>query len=301
MRLLLVSAILFLSVAGAQEPPAIPHKVLELDWEPVEGAEGYEVKLTPVPDGAPLVFSVKENSIQQDVPTGKYKLQIRSQASIDTYSPWSDAVEIDVANKFTVPLTPADGALVTAVDTKNVPVEFSWSPVEKVKEYTVKVWSESRKDKPWVFTTRSTRKLLNIPPGEIYYWQVFFDSSNSVTYNQNPPLFTFTLQGMMLVRPEITTKVVFGDVKLFTWKKSPGAKEYGVKLYFRYLDETDYSLVREEKVAASQLDTQKLLPGQYKLEVQARAPVRAPSEWAEFEFVIKPSEAELAKALAQSP
>lgn len=301
MRPWLLSSLLFSSWVFAQGS-AVERKTVELEWEAVPNVESYEVRLKPKAGGDALVFTAADSRLVQEVPVGIYVLDVRSKGKDeDAYSPWSEAIELAVITKNTVPLKPENGSVKIAEDLKNVPVDFEWAPVEHVKEYTIKVWSEIRKDVPWTFTTSKTATTLKIPPGEIYYWQVFFDSVNSVTYNQSPPIFTFTLQGIRLVRPEITSKPTFGDVKFFSWKRSPGASEYLAKLSYRHLDETEYKVIREETVAELEWPTQRLTSGQYKMEVQARSRRRAPSEVAQVEFTIKPTEAELLQALGEDP
>lgn len=294
--MLAVAAAVNAVAQDAQAP--VPTKTVELEWEAEPQAENYEVRLTPATGEPPLVFTATENKLTQDIPVGLYNLEVRVKVrDEDNYSPWSDPVEIEVVSKNTVPLKPENESLQTALSTKDVPIEFQWAPVDRVREYTVRVWNEARRDNPWVFTTRKTSKVLNVPPGEVYSWQVFFDRAGSVMYNQNPPIFTFTLQGMKLVRPAITSRLILGDVKIFSWRRSPGAKEYHAKLFYRNLDEKDYRLVREEKLSFLYWRTQRLEAGQYKLEVQAHAPKRASSDVAVFEFVIKPTEAEILQAL----
>ncbi len=277
---------------------AVATKIIELEWDAVDKAESYEVRLTPELGGVAFLSMALENRLTKEIPLGRYSVEVRAKIKDeDKFSPWSEKIELEVMSKSTLPLRPADGAVITAEGKKNVALEFAWAPVEKVKEYTVRVWSQARKNKPWVFNTSKTQKTLNIPPGEVYYWQVFFDRSDVISYNQNPPIFSFSLQGKQLVRPEITTQVESGKVKVFSWKASPGAGGYTAKLSYRPLDEEQYQLLRKVTLKQPLWPAQSLRAGQYKLEIQAFALKRAPSQIAEFEFVIKPTVDEMQRAL----
>ena len=137
---------------------------MELEWEKVENASGYEVRLTPTDGSKARVFPTVENHFAQEVPVGNYHLQIRARSKeTGDLSPWSAPIELEVAVKEIIPITPADQSTIDAAGNAKQPVEFKWSPVEKVKIYTLKVWSEDRKETPWIFTGKGTSKKLEVP------------------------------------------------------------------------------------------------------------------------------------------
>jgi hypothetical protein len=271
-------------------------KTIEVDWDEVENTTGYEVKLTPATGEKPLFFSTKENHLTRKVPLGTYTLQIRARET-DEASPWSAPTTLEVAIKEIQPLNPEDGSTINAEGKDKQVVEFKWSPVDKIKIYTLKVWSESRRENPWVFTGKTTAKKIEVPPGEVYHWQVSFESADDVSYAQEPRIFSFVLQGTKLLRPEIDAKISKTNPKSLSWTAPADAKEYDAKLFYRYLDETEWKLVREETLTTNSWAMQKLRPGAYKVEVVAHAPRRLSSEKAELEFVIKPTASDLELAL----
>lgn len=304
MRRILSLIILAAPLVFAQEaavPPPIkqdPWKTIELEWEQVENAGSYEVKLTPVGGGPEHIFAAPENRLLQEVPVGNYRLQVRSKSKDGgDFSPWSEASTIEVAIKEITPLYPVDKAIIDAKGNGKQPVDFKWTPVEKVKEYTLKVWSEDAKDKPWIFTGKNTGKTLEVPPGQTYYWQVSFESSNDTSYYQEPKTFSFALQGTRLLKPEINKLV--HNAKNLTWKASPGAAIYRAKLFYRHLDETEWTALGDAKDSATEWALHQTKAGIYKIEVIAEAPRRMSSETASYEFMIKPSQADLAGILSQ--
>lgn len=294
---LLLSAILFAPLAWAQdtkvpEPGAAPvMKTVELEWETVPNATSYEVRLTPVDRGSkPLIFKSPDNHLSDSVPVGMYKLQIRSRGE-DVDSSWSPPIDFEVAIKETFPLYPEDKAVIDAKTMEKQNVEFKWTPVKKVKVYTLKVWGEDQPDKPWTFTGQSTTKTLQVPPGRVYHWDVSFQSADGVTYDQNPKTFTFTLQGTRLNKPEIDKAQL---PTLLEWQPVPEAKAYKGKLYFKHMDETEWTLVSEATLTENEWRMQRLKPGAYKLEITAVSPRRLSSETTSKEFFIKPSRDSLA-------
>ncbi len=283
----------------AADPP--PVKNIELEWDPVEKASGYEVRLTPVGGGKALKYFTEQPKIQQDVPVGSYKLQVRSRSEdADIFSPWSDTVTIEIVAKEITPLKPTDNEVIPTLDTNKYTVDFEWKPVDQVKEYTLKVWNDKRKETPWVFVTKNPRKKLDIPPGEVYHWQVLFESATGISYAQDPATFKFTLLGAKLTTPGIGPQTLNPETQVLEWEESPGAAAYKVKLYYRHIDETEWTKVDETETPNKQWSFSKLKRGAYKIEVTATAPRRTASDTANFEFLVKPSDQELRQAMAIS-
>lgn len=285
--------------AGQAKGQGVGLKTIELEWEEIPKTAGYEVRMTPKGGGKPLKFITAEARLVQDVPVGLYSMQIRSRAEeVDYYSPWSEPMSIEVVAKEITPLKPMDKETLSAVGAQKYTVEFEWQPVAGVKEYTLKVWNEHRLDRPWVFITRGTKKKLDIPPGDVYSWQVLFESSNAVSYAQAPTTFTFTLLGLKLTTPEIAPPPSTGLSEI-TWRSAEGATNYSAKLLYRHLDETEWKLVRQVQLTETRWPMKQLKFGAYRVEVQATAPRRSSSDVAEHEFMVKPTAVELQQALNQ--
>ena len=273
-------------------------KTIEIEWEAVPKVGGYEVRLVPAGGGKTLKFLTVESRLVQDVPVGEYKMQIRSRAKDEDYmSAWSEVIPLEIVAKEITPIKPEDKATLNAVGIAKYTVEFEWATVDKVKEYTLKVWSEKRIDKPWVFVTRKTSKKLDVPPGEVYHWQVLFESASAVSYAQAPTTFTFTILGQKLTTPEITIPTPAPNLNKMSWRESEGATTYIAKLYYRHLDETTWTLALQTQTPHTEWLFAGLKRGAYRLDVLATAARRTQSDLAQFEFSIKPSDVELKQAL----
>jgi hypothetical protein len=68
-------------------------------------------------------------------------------------------------------------------------------------------------------------------------------------------------------------------------------------LYFRYLDEKKWQVVKEDVLPGTKWPVDKLHAGVYKLEVVATAPRYTNSDTAVIEHIVKPTEAELTAAI----
>lgn len=271
---------------------------MEFEWDPVENAFGYEIRLTPKAGGKPLVFKTLESKFAQDIPVGSYILRVRSRHKDvdDRWSPWSDPVALDVLVKELLPLEPANQAVLAAKSEAREEVQFTWTKIEKARDYVLKIWTEETKDKPLTFITRNHTQRLKLLPGRVYYWQVVFESATQVTYAQETKTNMFMLQGQKLIKPSITPPV--GEVRELAWVKTPKAKNYHAKLSYHFLDEDKFQKPIEAKLDDAKWTLpEKLKPGVYKLEVIAQAPRHADSDPGVLEFTVKPTEAELTQAL----
>lgn len=286
--------------AETATPPLTPLKTIELDWEAVENAGGYEVKLSPENGQAPLVFETPENHLSKAVPIGNYVLQMRTKSKDgrDT-SEWSPPIPLAVVAKELTPLKPAQNAEIDGSKKPKISVDFEWSPVANAKSYTLSVWSDDKKDKPYVFTTKSTRRTLDVPTAQIYHWKVEFESADDVRYQQEPKLFTFTLLGQRLTKPEIIDHSL-SCKDMLTWTDSEDAETYSAELFFKFIDETEWRSVQKQNGNEAFMPCPKLRTGAYKLEVTAKAGRRSPSEPAIKEFLIKPTLADINHSLQQA-
>jgi hypothetical protein len=299
---LLVSSVLLtgaVAAAPTNDEPIL--KTIELEWEEVAGAGGYIVKLTPEKAGAEsLYFTAREPHLTQQVPVGTYKLRIRAQAAEDDrLSPWSAPLKLEVLVKELTPLTPADGAVLESKHRRDDVVEFSWTPVAGVKDYTITIWTASEPGKLLKFITRAAKKRLTVKTGHEYLWRVNFESATDITYAQTPPTFHFTLMGPKLITPTGFKLSGAGPDRALSWSSPDGAESYKATLSFRFLDEKEYRPLRTEPaLPRSSWNPGELRPGSYQLRVTAQAPKRIQSEPGIYEFTVKPTQAQLAAALA---
>jgi len=292
-----------LATAAADEAPPTelppPMSTLDLEWESVDEAESYELKLTPKDGGKALVFPVQENKISQRVPSGTYLLQIRSKDKTSGYfGSWSEATEIDIHPKVVELLEPKDQEVIPEPNEKRHDVTLKWQPINGVRNYHLRIWDENREEKAQEFITPNSSKILKLSAGHTYLWTVTVEDDKSVSYQMKPTPYRFTLLGKKLLPPVIDTKISRTDVKELKWQPSARAETYRVLLQTKCLDETDWrTLADKPAFKERRLALNKLKPGDYRFEIVAEAPHAVSSEPAKFEFTVKPSAAELVQAL----
>lgn len=279
---------------------------LDIEWEKIEDATSYEIRLTPSTGGEVLKFLSSDTRLTQKLPQGSYKFQIRSRERTSGYfGPWSEETEVEVTPKAVQLIAPAQGIEISEPKEKRTQVEFQWSPVLGAKEYTLRIWFDEEKNAR-EFKSKSAKKLLTLPTAKTYAWQVTFLTDRSIGYLAAPQIGNFTVLGKQLMKPLITEKLLPADAdpksqianQMIKWKASQATKSFKVKFLRRALDEEEWTQVKEiAKQESTDLQFEKLKPGAYKIEVTSQSPNRVSSDPAVYEFVVKPSEAELNQAM----
>lgn len=282
---------------------------LDIEWEKIEDATSYEIKLTPATGGEVLKFTRSDTKLTQKLPQGTYKFQIRSRDKSSGYfGPWSEETEVEVTPRAVQLISPKEGEEIAEPKQKRAQVEFQWTPIVGAKEYTLRIWFDEEKNAR-EFKSRVAKKVLTLPTAKTYAWQVTFLTDRSIGYLAAPQIGNFKVLGKQLMKPILTEKVFPVTTapntavtnQLVKWRGSTGAKSFKVKLSKRALDEESWTLVTEvPKQEASQLQFEKLKPGAYKIEVVSQSPNRVSSEPAVYEFTVKPSEEELAEAMKRA-
>ena len=291
----------------AKQPPAeklkpavvdlTPKATLDLEWEPVKEADGYEVELTPKGGGDPLRFTSKDSSFSQALPLGTYKLRIRSkESSSGVYGEWSDATEVDVESKQIGLIAPESEAEFEVENGSELSVDFKWSPGTGAKTYTLRVWPDEEPDQVQEFKTQDTAVRVKLTSMKIYHWNVTFETDRA-SYAVNPDARWFIIKGPKLSMPTLDD-VELPSVTEISWSDALGAEDYEAILYRRALDETEWKpFMAEPETKETVWHFDKLTPGAYRIEVTAHSSLRTSSDTDFIEFVVKPTKAELIAAL----
>jgi hypothetical protein len=273
--------------------------LLDLEWEAVSGAKGYEVSLTSQATKKAKNFQTIENRLSERLPVGTYTMKIRSKDRESGYfGPWSPDQDVDVEPKLVELIYPIEGAVLPARHSTNAEVELRWRPFPGAKKYTVSIWNL---DESWRETqsTQKTQARFSIRPGASFRWKVIFESDKSIGYESKAKESTFSILGPKIEKP-ILQLVTQPAVKAIEWQSCAGAEWYTLSLKYRNIDETDWAdgvRVSEKVPQASFKFAKKLDPGRYRLEVAAFSKNRVDSDAAVLEFTIKPTENELLETL----
>lgn len=309
------------AVSTDKKTPA--QATLDLEWEAVEDAAGYEIELTPKSGGKVLRFTAEKNEISQLIPVGVYILRIHSrEASTGMYGPWSEPTQVDVVAKKIELIEPSNEAELQIEKGNTLAVEFKWSAATGAKGYTLKIWEDQQpqvnadsqldkksgsesgglsnaKVKPVLreYKTSQTSHIVRLSALKSYRWSVTFESEQAVNYSTEAKPRTFVILGAELAKP-VLNKIEPPKVTEVSWSTVLDAESYEVAILWRALDETDWKPLRENtEVKTNSWQFEKLAPGAYRIELTAHADFRTSSETTYAEFTVKPTRQELAQAL----
>lgn len=264
---------------------------LLLEWEPVEGATSYSLRFVS-DEGKRLSFESKTSRFESQLPSGRYKFQIRSHDK-NGPGPWSEAVSVNVEKLDTLNLSPGDQAVLDYASSKTAKVDFRWRSVADTRFYYFMINGDKGFRKR--VRTEKTELHLELPRSQTYTWKTIpVQKSGAVHETQGKP-FQFYIRGLKLKTPLLTEEIPPHSPHI-KWEPVKGAEAYALKLSYRPLLETQWR-VQLESVHRETLYALKeaLKPGEYKIEVKALSKKAPYSGTDQKTFVIKPKLAELSQ------
>lgn len=202
-----LSALLFILtfIFWTSEVWAGPYRrLVNFEWEAIEGANSYEVELKQVKDdqeGKVFSFKVKEAVWNGRLGPGKYIMKLRSKDYRGVPGEWSEPSEFNVGLENVVIKTPTDGSKIATKEPDETTVTFQWKPVENANEYTFELTSE---DGRTVISKKieETYLKIKIPISTKYNWSVFAKNPDGFASDEVSKA-QFTVLGPPLVSPKI--------------------------------------------------------------------------------------------------
>lgn len=200
---------------------------IDMEWEEVPGAKGYEVELFQEVKGSKLTrgkFKLDESRWSHAVSPGQYSLRIRSLDPRGVPGEWSDYVPLKVRLENPQLLLPVPGAKLDKPE-----VQFEWSEITGAKSYQLVILNPTGglllnttlQENKYSFPLRSLGK---------YDWMVFALEENEGPRPQEiwpkKSFRSFERVGGELDAPFVNLSL---DRKVnLTWQKSPFAQVYEI-------------------------------------------------------------------------
>jgi hypothetical protein len=283
----IAASALSVSLARADEAQRV-RRNFEVEWEPVEGASGYELKLTRK-DGStkPTRIKTKDNKWAATIKPGIYLMQIRSFDDRGAGGEWPPPTELQVKLPSVVQGEPAPHAVIEAGDDTTEEIKLKWEAVPGADKYKVEVHSTTG---GWKDEHEVSDPYWNVkvPVGETLEWNVTAIDPKGETGETNAQPIGFEVKGPALAKPNIQ-KPLSKYIKELEWDPSPKATSYSYELTYRSPKTKKWVKVETKEAT----DANKLVwnikrpSGKYRLKVQAHADRRAPSKVQELEFETK--------------
>jgi len=284
----------------ASSAEKLAKREIELNWEDVEGAKSYELEIKSLrAGGATKNFNVEKATWEGDMVPGRYQMRVRAKDRRGVATPWSESSEFMVMLPEPELIAPkADEEVKASASGESEEIAFSWKPVLGATSYTVHVQSadgQIKKDDK----TKDLKSEIKLPVAQAFRWWVessregltsedLKGGENEAGSEPAASAQKFTLLGHELPTPKIDD--LDNDfVRRISWQKSDKAAQYSWEL--QYFDPKTNNWVTKHKTEDAKepaIGFPKKWPGgRYRMIVQAKAPMRAPSSVSTTEFNVR--------------
>ena len=269
----------------------IKKAVLDFEWEKVEEASGYEVKLQKKDLIDPAIsVQTEENRFNKELPLGIYLIQIRSkEKGTGYYGQWSAPIELEVGPKVVELLEPKENETLAVPNTKELKVIFKWKSFRSTKLYKLRIWNQDPAQAK-EYLTADTQYEVSLKAGESYQWQVTIEDENSFEFLANVGTRAFSIIGEQVNKPVLAKLINENNAIEVSWKLSLDGKMYDILVEKKFLDDEKWKIVATKKALEKKYVTmEQLEPADYKVTVIGKAPQKIDSEPGFLEFTVKPT------------
>lgn len=271
-------SLLFSFMAHSQEVKY--SRTIQLEWEEVEGATGYDVEVSSEEQKSE-VFKVTEPNWSGQLHPGKYVMRIRSRDHRKVPGSWSEPTDFSVGLE--VPKTTAPPLQEVQAQKDQEVVKLSWEATPLAQKYKVHIQSE---DKSYDVTHETLKPELEIElaAARSYSWTVQAILNEEIQSEISPE------QKLTLVGPPLPTPVIEEPkneyVRVLNWK---AVGDYYV-LVLRQWDPNTQKWIpfKKMKVTENSLPFASDWPGgKYILVIQPHAKLRPPAPQARMKFSVR--------------
>ncbi len=259
---------------------------VEVEWEVVENASQYEVRVIRKDDKTKKGqrFIVKVPSWSATVAPGLYNMQIRSFDDRGAPGDWSPPADLLVKLPSVIQDSPKAGESLKVSDEKETETKLKWTEVPGASKYNVTVHSTTS-DFKFEKVVEDNSVVVNVPVGQDFKWNVNAIDPKGENGDLNGEELAFHIQGPPIKKPEIQ-KPMSKYVKEVKWAAPPYANRFAYELYYKgqksnkWVKVSQKNNVNDNKVA---IDISRP-SGKYRLKVQAHGNGRDSSKISTVEF-----------------
>ncbi|WP_246845665.1 hypothetical protein [Bdellovibrio sp. ZAP7] len=286
---LLLPMLLICGVTAKAEPY---RRLVNFEWEQIEGAKSYDIELTQVKKegetGKPKTFSFKTaDSIWNGRLTpGKYMMKLRARDYRGVPGDWSAPSEFNVGLDNVNMKSPAPKSSVASNDEEKTDVEFKWDPVGGADQYAFELTSDDGKTKISEIVKEAKFKT-SVPVASSYTWKVTAQSSEGIASDATSTA-QFTVMGKALAAPAIV-KPESMFVREIKWTRPDYIKDYEV-----IVARANPTTKKWEKVKTYENYTEDSLPfdsswegGKYQIILKAKSDLRPASPSSKIIFDVR--------------
>ena len=262
---------------------------INLEWEAIEGATKYQIKLTvrkkDGETGKSKTISLKESKWNSKIPVGQYKMQIRSFDYRNVPGDWSESIDFNVKSPVVKIIFPKNKEKIKSEETENHEVRFQWEPVEGATAYEVKVVSKDKAVKKKEIIEGNSY-TLSLPVANLYGWKVTAIFENNEKGEESKRASKFLVYGAKINKASIK-EPESSFVRELQWEQPEFAQKYSYAIQRKTKEGKWKTVLKKKQVKEQKIPFSKDYEGgQYKLMVKSYSKLRQSSEMSEMEFEV---------------
>ena len=225
---LLLSLFLNILVLEASATPF--RRLVNFEWEVIEGATSYEIELkqSKAEGGKTFKFKTKEAVWNGRLTPGNYMMRLRALDYRSVPGDWSADSEFNVGLEPAVLKSPAANAKIDTKENSTADLNFEWAPVGGADKYHFELTSEDGKTKIEQDVTEPKLKL-SVPVAANYTWKVT-SSSNEGINSEAAAVGQISVLGKAVEAPKVA-KPESDFVRELKWNKPDNATGFDVVLF----------------------------------------------------------------------
>ena len=247
---------------------------IKMNFQKVKEATSYDVRAvgqSPYLKGKVKRVHLKTNRWKGSLPSGKWKLYLRSRDKRGVPGLWSTAIPYTSSLPNTEWVDPPNK--LKSKRAKEYPLPLKWKPIGSKVYYNIVIKSKDSKFKKNLQTQKS-RLYITVPVAENLEVTITPSLPDKVL-SKDPLVGQFFIEGPPLMKPRFLKK----SGNTIQWKKVPFAEDYEVLVF---VGEQEEPILKSESLK----DKAFILPedseaGTYTVKVRSKAPRRAPSNYSE--------------------
>lgn len=263
-----------ISFAAVNEKPS---RWIDIEWEEVPGAKGYDIELFEVIDQKEFsrgVFHTNDPHWAKEANPGKYNIKMRALDNRKVPGPWGEAIPFVIKLETAQLLRPLENEEIQKEEISKTKIIFQWSKVFGADDYVVKIYNSKNS----VIKTENTKNNeVSIDLDEIgdYFWNVAPRTSNEEEMNGIPddklPKKKFSIRGEKLKSPVIEIDQRSPKGIIFKWQEVYRAEEYEVNISKVLEDKNEIVLQQNTKKNIYALARNKIPQDKWLLSVSSKS------------------------------
>lgn len=255
---------------------------VEMAWEAVDQATGYDVEVTRIKENGdrilPAVYSVGTPAWKARLRIGLYELRIRSRDDRNVPGDWSEPLDITVNFTALTPKTPIGGVILSSQNTDKDLIPFQWQSVPEAESYLIHVMNSQGV----TLTSQRVKEPeaeLELPVGEKLLWWVQATSQRLGPGALPEKPFAFSVKGGALEAAR-SLDLLRDEHKILKWTWKADAREKSSRTRIDQWVEKQ-TFLRWDQVDSSNpgeaLASKSINEGIYRMRLQSRHPLMTPS------------------------